>query len=571
MLPLNSTFNEINSRTYIMNATAMDKKWFIYIVDHHEGPFTVAEIQDGIAQGKLPATGFVWAQGMVDWLPMNQVAEFHPRADILNTPPVPAGPPDESARPVEEKTKTTHIEIGDIDKRDVSKPRIYARPAGSGGSSLTDAEFAAATGLAPQKKSILNSGAAKALLILVALGSFSYGLQKAGLLAVWIDRAKDLMAGFPQIPDIEKEDYEILKKAAKTPMTSGPSVAIVLSKADPLSPQFYVGSNLSDGAVLEVFAEGVGNTLLNTMSFSGKIQASLQKGVGKTQALRYPDGKAIPRGEYTLYVMEAPQGQPEKVMKELSTLAVVARQLPTNLPQDRRIVYSKRLFIGQKDSSYFTRLKEFHDKIGQKAAQELIELKQIMQTVESQFQTTVAIYDRLKRQMIRDPQMKEWAKFNQTWRSIEGQIKSRLSSITRESLANDYYYGEYYTGVNQASSIVSDLHQTQEMLFQMKATAGSLEPKVTAYRTDFDAQFNAVRSAIDQVSAASADPNGFPPKAAVPPVQMTAPSVEISAEAPPPPQPVAPQGGRPAVQPPSKFVTPQNPTRVPPRGVAPRR
>lgn len=549
----------------------MDKKWFIYIVDHHEGPFTVAEIQDGVASGKLPATGFVWAQGMVDWLPMNQVAEFHPRADLLNTPPLPSGPPDEEARPVEKevtKTKTTHIEIGDIDKQDVTKPRIYARPAGSGSPSLSDAEFQSAMSGNATKKGILNSRAVKFVLVLIALGSFGYGLQKAGVLPGWLDQVNDLMSGFPKIPDVEPGDYELLKKAAKTPLTSGPAIAIVISKADPLSPQFYVGTNLADGAVFDVFAEGIGPTLLNTMTFSGKLQATTQKGIGKTQSLRYPDGKAIPRGEYTLYVMESPQGQSPKVVQQLAPLTVVARQLPGNLPQDRRIVYSKRLFVGQKDASYFSRLKEFHEKISQKATQELDELKQILQTIESQYQATVVLYDRLKRQKVKDLQMKEWAKLNQTWRPIETQIRNKLSGISPESLANDYYYSDYYVAANKASLLVSELHQTQENLFQLRADANTLEPRVSGLRTDFEAQFNALRSAMDQTAGSPSDSNSFPAKAPLQNIPQTAPALNLSAA--PPPQPAAPAPvARPAMPPTNRYITPQSNPRAPQRGGVP--
>src|SRR5690606_11058760 len=125
-------------------------------------------------------------------------------------------------------------------------------------------------------------------------------------------------------------------------------------------PIFYVATNLPDGARFDLFVEGEPNTLLNTLKFSGHLEVTAPKNLGKSTPLRYPDGTPIPRGEYMIYVMEAPKRQPDAVYKELLQLAPIARNLPSHLPQERRLVYSKKIFFGSKDASYQQRLKEFH-------------------------------------------------------------------------------------------------------------------------------------------------------------------------------------------------------------------
>ena len=44
--------------------------------DHHEGPFTVNEIDLQVRQGIVTPQHFVWMQGMTDWKMMNQVPDF---------------------------------------------------------------------------------------------------------------------------------------------------------------------------------------------------------------------------------------------------------------------------------------------------------------------------------------------------------------------------------------------------------------------------------------------------------------------------------------------------------------
>jgi len=58
-----------------MNGSS-DKKWFVYVEDHHEGPFTSAEVQQKVQQGSVRSDQFVWSEGMQDWKAMAEVPEF---------------------------------------------------------------------------------------------------------------------------------------------------------------------------------------------------------------------------------------------------------------------------------------------------------------------------------------------------------------------------------------------------------------------------------------------------------------------------------------------------------------
>src|SRR3989338_858979 len=53
-----------------------DKKWFLYIGDHHEGPFSQGEIDQKFHSGQLNSKSFVWHQGMPDWKALDEVTEL---------------------------------------------------------------------------------------------------------------------------------------------------------------------------------------------------------------------------------------------------------------------------------------------------------------------------------------------------------------------------------------------------------------------------------------------------------------------------------------------------------------
>ncbi len=65
----------------------MEKKWFVYLGDHHEGPFSLDEIKEKMTQGVVRTDMYVWAEGMVDWVPMVEVSEFSMLVSPVVEPP----------------------------------------------------------------------------------------------------------------------------------------------------------------------------------------------------------------------------------------------------------------------------------------------------------------------------------------------------------------------------------------------------------------------------------------------------------------------------------------------------
>ena len=54
----------------------MDSKWFVYIGDHAEGPFSAEQIEAALTAGKLAPGFLAWTRGMQDWLPLEQIEEL---------------------------------------------------------------------------------------------------------------------------------------------------------------------------------------------------------------------------------------------------------------------------------------------------------------------------------------------------------------------------------------------------------------------------------------------------------------------------------------------------------------
>lgn len=66
-----------------------EKEWFLYVADHHEGPFTIDEIKKLVKSGEAKSTSYVWKEGFEDWMMMTDITEFGytgPKGDSHGAP-----------------------------------------------------------------------------------------------------------------------------------------------------------------------------------------------------------------------------------------------------------------------------------------------------------------------------------------------------------------------------------------------------------------------------------------------------------------------------------------------------
>jgi hypothetical protein len=64
-------------------ATTGSKVWYLAAGQKKVGPLATSRVLERVAQGKVPTEARVWRDGMDDWLPIHQVAEFQVEATIL--------------------------------------------------------------------------------------------------------------------------------------------------------------------------------------------------------------------------------------------------------------------------------------------------------------------------------------------------------------------------------------------------------------------------------------------------------------------------------------------------------
>lgn len=545
-----------------------EKKWFVYVSDHHEGPFSLADVQPKLAVGEVGRHSYVWCEGMGDWKPMHEVAAFEqllgagaapeaavPMGDggtIMAAPDgltMMATAQDESSGP--KLTMAVEAVAAEDEKTDDIDPKARKK-AEKARKKAEEAEAKESRRRAKEAK-ILGGGVAGGvavrggerfvprlirwlafLLVLAGVGAayvqgyldpvlrspaLKAGLQMAQdfarpYLIQLVEKVPALgqwISPIPSLDDVASEDYEDLKSAALVnPKTGGPRIALALARADPLAPAFYASSNLPDGAELEIYVEGLPETLLNLLGFSGSTRARIEKLLGKSGVLRQADGKPLPRGEYVVYVMEADK-QPPAVKEALAPAAPSPLKTPANLPKGRKAVAKKTYFLGgAKDAPYQARLKEFHDRLRQKAQAELTELKQHALTLEAELGDSAANFARLRKGKTSKAQQKAWNYFHGKWTQKASQLSEAFSKWTPEVIQNNLFYGVLFGLVQQASQAIVKVHGIHHSFFAGGIDAKSFEIQLGEANSQAQQALGTLKAKVDQAGALPPTPSGMP-------------------------------------------------------------
>jgi hypothetical protein len=69
------------------------KIWFIYLSDHHEGPFTPAEVGEKLQQGLVNGQSLAWKDGMAEWVALETIPDLQAvmgGAPVAQASPAPA-------------------------------------------------------------------------------------------------------------------------------------------------------------------------------------------------------------------------------------------------------------------------------------------------------------------------------------------------------------------------------------------------------------------------------------------------------------------------------------------------
>ena len=141
------------------------------------------------------------------------------------------------------------------------------------------------------------------------------------------------------------------------------------------------------------------------------------------------DGRPIPKGEYILYLTPAaqPRGELRSILHRTEPLSI---KLPLPFTQDLQPVAYKQVFLGgDRDVTYISRLKSFHDKLDTQAKNEIAESSQFLATLQSQFDTSNLTFQNLKSVKNQAQRKTQWTQFDRSWSQLEGQLDSIFKKV----------------------------------------------------------------------------------------------------------------------------------------------
>ena len=492
-----------------------EKKWFLYLTDHHEGPFSLDDIQSKLQQAEVTGASFVWADGMSDWAMMSDIPTFEPiliQPLQIKTPPPPA--PEESSPSIQITTlEPVHIVVNS-DRPEHAIPGI-----------------AADTPVAKRRSPIIFIAALTLIISgLAVVSAYTLGMigPKGGktvedLTQPYLMTLADAVPVFgkwispiPHLDDVLPDEYEELKAAAKVKPETGVKASLALSQADVFFPTFYIASNLPDEVVFDLVIEGIPETLLNQTSFNARLQATQSKHLAKTPAFKFQETKPIPRGDYIFYLVVS-DTSPTNAKAAASNVSSVTSKLPLGVAEGTKILATRTYFLGgKKDAIYTARLKEFHDRLKEKASAELAEIKQFTSVLETELGQTGTKFRAFSTgRKISPAQRKAWTAYDQEWGKLSQQLNQNFSKWTPDALNTQYFYGVLYQLVQAGSQAVERVHSIHNSFFsttQSPLDRNTFEVQVGEAMSFAQNAINVLKVKMDQAEKIPPTPNGMPRK-----------------------------------------------------------
>ncbi|MBC7397542.1 MAG: DUF4339 domain-containing protein [Bdellovibrionales bacterium] len=496
--------------------TENEKKWFVYVGDHHEGPFTPSEVHEKQKQGLVSKESYVWCEGMSDWLMLSEVKDLHIELKKLEQEDRPA----DRTNPKLERTNTKII-LQSENSRIMDNP-MTEKPV------KVERSKAASIG----KKGKPKSSKLPAILIIcmlavivLGLGALSLASRLASddlhtrlrpLLSRITDQVPALAPAFrlvPNLPDLNQDELHDLEDARLGSPEAGVKIAVASSLNDANRPTFYVSTNLPDRTKFDLYLVGNSETLLNRLQFSAQNTVTTVKGFGKSEVFLAEGGQLIPKGEYRLFLTESAD-QTEGVKLALPGYVGIrsALKTPPQVPANAHFLVVKTYFLGgPRDETYLTRLKAFHEKIKQTSQRELQELKQYSDTLNMQFSAMTTEFNRIHSAKKPSPGLRAaWKKDAATWGQINGQLDQTIQTWSKETLQNEFFYGKVYELVKNAYESVKSLFQIENNFIEGNPDRGGFEIQHGKALSEAREALELLQTKMELMGKAPATPSGIP-------------------------------------------------------------
>jgi hypothetical protein len=480
----------------------IEKKWFVYVGDHHEGPFSVPEMAARQESGSVTPESYVWCEGMADWLMLSQVNELErdlkdfkaavrPAATKLETKPAAKPAAGRSAEPevVEASAPAPKAKL----KSKKNIPLILT-------ATLLVLVFGSFLGLAALSRSASEEVHASLRPFLARLVQTIPALSSAFQLV-------------PTLSDIKEDEFFELEAARGGLVSDGARIALALSQQDPNRPFFYVATNLPHGTRFEIHLVGQSETLLNRLQFNTQGTLSTTQGFGKSEVFLAEGGQPLPKGRYLAYLVEA-SDQEAAIKEKLASIegTKAPTKLPASIPATAKFVVSKSLFIGgERDETYLSRLKAFHEKIRTNAEKELQELKQYAQTLDTQFNTLTSDFQKVFSAKKPSAALKNaWNKNSGAWTQISGQMDQTIQTWSKETLQNEFFYGKIYEQVKASHESMKTLIQLESGFIEKPTDKNTFEIQHGKLLSDTRQALEGMKQKLEMALKAPKSPAGLP-------------------------------------------------------------
>ncbi len=490
--------------------TENEKKWFVYIGDHHEGPLSVREVFDKKQQGQVTLESYVWREGMADWLMLHQVPDLENELTALAPMKSVEAAPVAAPIAVEPEVLSPKAESVEPSPQPVTK--TVEKAASMMESVSPKVQEAVSIKKEKQKSTRGASGAIKGLVIatgviaLVAIGGLiavsrtsnaSLHARARPILESVVAKAPFLKSAIklvPRLADVKPSELSELDSARSTALDAGARIGIGLSNSDPNRPSFYLTSNLPNQTQLTVLLIGEPDTLLNRLQYTGQMNVTLSHGFTKSEVFLLEGGQPLPKGDYRVYVYDSLEQQDEAAKAELGGLNPNrgTEKLPTEVPQSAKVVIAKKFFLGgERDQTYLTRLKAFHENIRQKADRELSELHQYAETLILQHNSLTGEFQKMyKAKKVTAAMKNAWKKDSAAWLQISGQLDQTIQTWSKETLQNEFFYGKAY-------ELVKNAFQSMRTLFQLEIDFFEKNLDRTAFEIQHGKLLSEARDSLD--------------------------------------------------------------------------
>jgi len=472
----------MNGKNKKMNSE-LQKKWFVYLSDHHEGPFSATELSQKQKTGTVNSQSYVWSEGMVDWKPLTEVGEL--LQDLKKLEAL------HKVSPADER-----VSFATPPRKNDFSGSIFIKLG------LSIVGFFV---LAVAVLSILSRSSNEDL-----HASIRPTLNKI------IDRMPMLTPLFHLIPgssELKPEARKELEEALLGTPKEKVRLAVVLAQNDPNRPYFLVTTNLPEHLKLDLYLIGNSETLLNRLQYRTQISLSPVRGLARSDVLLAEDGQPLSKGEYQVWVTES-QDQDDATRDLLSKFASdrPTGVLPAPVPNSAKFVLTKTVFIGgARDDNYLTRLKAFHEKIKQNSEKELVELKQYADTLALQYQTLTSEFDQvLKTKKPTATQKANWKKISEQWLQINSQLEQTIQTWSKETLQNEFYYGSAYEMVKSAYDSIKNLFTIENAYLENPSELSAFQIQHGKAVSESHQTLDQLKGKIDAILTAPKSSNGLP-------------------------------------------------------------